>query len=107
MTNQSHTDLAARKLAECMDYPWEHMPEAGRNKMREHAKAILAVDLESPERVAITDEELADCVPEGAHVIEREGERNRVSMTRAQLHQFANSVRSIGTSATKEGHEPK
>lgn len=34
-------DAAARKIAECMDYPWEHMPEKGRSNMREHAKAVL------------------------------------------------------------------
>lgn len=35
-------EAAAQKLASCMDYPWEHMPEQGRNSMREHAKAILS-----------------------------------------------------------------
>lgn len=34
-------DGAAKKLAECMDYPWEHMPEQGRQSMREHAKAVV------------------------------------------------------------------
>lgn len=34
-------DAAARKISECMDYPWEHMPEKGRSNMREHAKAVL------------------------------------------------------------------
>lgn len=34
-------DAAARKIAECMDYPWEHMPEKGRSTMRDHAKAVL------------------------------------------------------------------
>ena len=34
-------DAAARKIAECMDYPWEHMPEKGRSTMREHAKSVL------------------------------------------------------------------
>lgn len=33
---------AAKKLAECMDYPWEHMPEQGRAEMRKHAQAVLA-----------------------------------------------------------------
>lgn len=35
-------DAAAKKLAECMDYPWAHMPEQGRESMRQHARAILA-----------------------------------------------------------------
>lgn len=42
--------------------------------------------------VGLTDEQLADCVPEGAHIIEREGERNRVAMTRQQLHDFVANV---------------
>lgn len=32
---------AAMKLAECMDYPWEHMPEQGRQSMRVHAQRVL------------------------------------------------------------------
>jgi len=35
-------DAAAKALAECMDYPWEHMPEAGRQAMREHAQKVLS-----------------------------------------------------------------
>lgn len=35
-------EAAAKKLAECMDYPWEHMPSAGRDNMRKHAEAVLA-----------------------------------------------------------------
>ena len=35
-------DAAAKALAECMDYPWEHMPEAGRQAMREHAQTVLS-----------------------------------------------------------------
>jgi hypothetical protein len=40
---EEHLDLeaAAKKLAACMDYPWEHMPEQGRASMREHAQAIV------------------------------------------------------------------
>ena len=34
-------DKAGMKLAECMDYPWEHMPEEGKRNMRDHAKAII------------------------------------------------------------------
>lgn len=39
---------AAKKLAECMDYPWEHMPEQGRAEMRKHAQAVLAAANGSP-----------------------------------------------------------
>lgn len=35
-------DRAAKVLAECMDYPWDHMPEQGRDQMRLHAKAVIA-----------------------------------------------------------------
>ena len=35
-------DAAAKKLAECMDYPWEHMPEQGRKHMREYARSVVA-----------------------------------------------------------------
>jgi hypothetical protein len=35
-------ESAARKLASCMDYPWEHMPEQGRESMREHAKTVIS-----------------------------------------------------------------
>ena len=30
-------ESAAKALAECMDYPWEHMPDKGRAEMRKHA----------------------------------------------------------------------
>jgi hypothetical protein len=40
---EEHLDLeaAAQKLAACMNYPWEHMPEQGRASMREHAKVVI------------------------------------------------------------------
>jgi hypothetical protein len=34
-------EKAAKKLADCMDYPWEFMPEQGRENMRNHVKAIF------------------------------------------------------------------
>lgn len=34
-------EAAARKLADCFDYPWEYMPEQGRENMRSHARAVL------------------------------------------------------------------
>ena len=34
-------DKAGMKLAECMDYPWKHMPEEGKRTMCDHAKAII------------------------------------------------------------------
>jgi len=34
-------EAAAKALAECMDYPWSHMPEKGRATMREHAQTVI------------------------------------------------------------------
>lgn len=34
-------EAAAKKLAERMDYPWQHMPEQGRESMREHVLSII------------------------------------------------------------------
>lgn len=39
---------AAKKLAECMEYPWDHMPEQGRAEMRKHARAVTAAANGSP-----------------------------------------------------------
>jgi hypothetical protein len=51
---EDHLDLeaAAKKLAACMDYPWEHMPEQGRASMREHAKAIVSAALSASAEAA-------------------------------------------------------
>ncbi|MNJ49937.1 hypothetical protein D3C77_451960 [compost metagenome] len=32
---------AAAKTLSGMDYPWDHMPDKGRNAMREHAKSVI------------------------------------------------------------------
>lgn len=34
-------EAAAKTMAECMDYPWAHMPEQGRATMREHAQTVI------------------------------------------------------------------
>jgi len=34
-------EAAAIALAECMDYPWAHMPDPGRAAMREHAQTVI------------------------------------------------------------------
>ena len=36
-------NAAGKKMAECMDYPWGHMPEQGRAEMRKHAQAVIEV----------------------------------------------------------------
>jgi hypothetical protein len=40
--SEAQIEAAAKVIAECMDYPWAHMPEQGRNSMRAHAKAVAA-----------------------------------------------------------------
>lgn len=42
-------NAAAKKMAECMDYPWEGMPEQGKRNFREHAQAVF-------EAVGLTEE---------------------------------------------------
>lgn len=34
-------EAAAKAMAECMDYPWAHMPEQGHATMREHAQTVI------------------------------------------------------------------
>lgn len=41
-------ESAAKVLASCMDYPWEHMPENGRTLMRKHAKDVVDAALAQP-----------------------------------------------------------
>lgn len=43
-------DNAARVLAECMDYPWSHMPETGRENMRKHAVRVVHTALNTKEQ---------------------------------------------------------
>lgn len=56
-------EAAAYKLAECMNYPWDHMPEKGKDSMRDHAKAIINAALlrkaEQPATVAAA--RMCDC----------------------------------------------
>jgi len=39
--NPDQVTAAAKKLAECMDYPWEFMPEPGRKNMRKHVQDVI------------------------------------------------------------------
>jgi len=41
LPDEMDIEAAAKTLADCMDYPWEHMPEQGRETMRKHAAAII------------------------------------------------------------------
>lgn len=38
---EAQINAAGKKMAECMDYPWAHMPEQGRAEMRKHAQAVI------------------------------------------------------------------
>lgn len=38
-------EVAAKKLAEIMDYPWEYMPPEGQQTMIRNAEAILSAAL--------------------------------------------------------------
>lgn len=40
--SDEQAEAAAKALAACMDYPWEYMPEKGRQAMRKHAAAVVA-----------------------------------------------------------------
>lgn len=42
-------ESAAKVLANCMDYPWENMPENGRVLMRKHAQHVIDAALNKPE----------------------------------------------------------
>lgn len=44
-------NAAAKVLAERFDYPWEHMPEQGRNSMRETVRAVVIATLREKEQV--------------------------------------------------------
>lgn len=39
---EKQIEAAAKKLSECMDYPWESMPKSGRAEMRKHAQSVIA-----------------------------------------------------------------
>jgi len=43
-------EAAAKTLAECMNYPWEPMPEQGRDAMRKHAKDIIDAARKEPDQ---------------------------------------------------------
>jgi len=45
--NDIDLDAAAKKLSECMDYPWTEMPEQGRAHMRTFAQSVVNAALSS------------------------------------------------------------
>lgn len=51
-------EKAAMKLAQCMDYPWEFMPEQGKQNMRKHAQNIIeAAEDECQDCLAVQEAE--------------------------------------------------
>lgn len=42
MTTNAREEAAARAMAAAFDYPWEPMPDKGREEMRKNARAVLA-----------------------------------------------------------------
>lgn len=53
-------EAAAKMLAACMDYPWDHMPEQGRASVREHAKAVIDAAIKPTESGASEAERKED-----------------------------------------------
>jgi len=41
VVRDADVEAAAKKMAEIFDYPWDFMPEKGRNTMRENVRAVL------------------------------------------------------------------
>lgn len=41
VVRNADVEAAAKKMAEIFDYPWDFMPEKGRNTMRENVRAVL------------------------------------------------------------------
>lgn len=59
--NQATIEKAAKTLAEQFDYPWDHMPEQGRDNMRRIAGMVIADAVaENTERCAKVCDEIAD-----------------------------------------------
>lgn len=44
----------------------------------------------------LTNDQLADLIPSTAGILEIEGERKKVCMTRAELHEFVQAIRALG-----------
>ena len=70
---------AAKTLAKCMDYPWDHMPEQGRQAMRKHAQEIVseAVAAERERAALVCDDEARIRTDAGNAWPEESPERSR------------------------------
>lgn len=72
--NQATIEKAAKTLAEQFDYPWDHMPEQGRDNMRKIARMVIADAVaEERERCAqVAWREFADvCKKKGLNPCEK------------------------------------
>lgn len=47
LLSDAQVEAGAKALAKEMDYPWAHMPEKGRNKMRDTVRNVLARAVEA------------------------------------------------------------
>ena len=74
----------AQLLAECMDYPWGYMPEAGREQMRKDALKIAEPLLKKQAtRITALEAQLADAIDD-AHREARELDRVNAKLADAQ-----------------------
>jgi len=85
-------EAAAKVLAAKMDYPWEYMPEQGRQSMRENAKAVIYAAKTPAVRALLADLERAEKAlnriaswPEGEQVTPSFDEPNAANIARDYL----------------------
>lgn len=50
VVRDANIEAAAKKMAEIFDYPWDFMPEKGRNTMRENVRTVLDAAIAQPSR---------------------------------------------------------
>jgi hypothetical protein len=83
--NANTIEAAAKILAACMDYPWEHMPEQGREAMRQHAVKVSAplVDAERDSKQYRIDTLMLEYCP---------SEMSKEQMDNWELHQRRSDV---------------
>jgi hypothetical protein len=86
--------LTEDEAKDCMDWTLLNTEvEAIQRKFCEVNGIPLAAVPAAVDLTPLTDDQLADLVPQTATVLEVEGQRKKVCMTRAELHEFAKAVR--------------
>lgn len=63
MTTNAREEAAARAMAAAFDYPWEPMPEKGREEMRKNARAVLAAADGVAPAQGVSDEQIDALTP--------------------------------------------